>query len=384
MGHALYFEEIMKKTLLNVSVLLVTIILSLAAAEGLIRLFVNPIDFLKPEVVIDDILGYRITANSAGYDDWGFRNKGVPEKVDIITIGDSQTFGDGAPFENSWPRVLSRISGKTVYDLSLGGYGPPQYLYLLKEKALKLKPSIMVLGLYCGNDFFNSCEMVYGYEYWQDYIGKEVSFEPLSYLTADIVSNETIFLCSFRYWLSHYSMLYRLGSSVKVQIKRRLKNRDFRNFQEFNQLNADNNIQTGFKSLTRLEQINYEDNNIQKGYDITLTLLDEMKAVCDRNGIKLIALMIPTKELVYEEYFQDSEGVEAIEVLKKIIDYEYKWRGRITSYLDEKDIAIVDPMNDLRNVLKKERVYHEIVDDHPNARGYQVIAQSVVKAGVID
>ena len=383
LGHSLYFEEIMKKTLLNVSVLLVAIILSIAAAEGLIRLFVDPIDFLKPEIVKDEVLGYRITANSAGHDAWGFRNKKVPAKADIVTIGDSQTYGDGAPFENSWPRQLQRISGQTVYNLSLGGYGPPQYLHLLKEKATKLKPSHLILGLYCGNDFLNSCEMVYGYEYWRNYIGKEVSFEPLSYLTADIVSSETIFLGSFRYWISHQSMLYRLGSLIAVQITRRAKREEFKNYPEFNQLYSDSHIRTGFKSQTRLEQINYEDSNIQKGYDITLTLLDEMKAVCEQNGIVLTALLIPTKELVYEEYIMDREGVEALEVVKKIIEYEYLWRGRIIPYLDEKGIAVVDPLNDLREVLKKERVYHEIVDDHPNARGYRVIAESIVDAGVI-
>ena len=31
----------------------------------------------------------------------------------------------------AWAKVLARLTGKNVYNLAMGGYGPNQYYYLL-------------------------------------------------------------------------------------------------------------------------------------------------------------------------------------------------------------------------------------------------------------
>ncbi len=51
--------------------------------------------------------------------------------------------------------MLSRLTGKNVYNLALGGYGPNQYYYLLQTKAFGLKPATIIGGLYMGEDFDN-------------------------------------------------------------------------------------------------------------------------------------------------------------------------------------------------------------------------------------
>ena len=56
---------------------------------------------------------------------------------------------------------------KKVYNLSLGGYGQVQYYYLLKNKAFKLNPFLIIVGFYYSNDLSNVFNIVYTRNYWE-------------------------------------------------------------------------------------------------------------------------------------------------------------------------------------------------------------------------
>jgi hypothetical protein len=43
-----------------------------------------------------------------------------------VGSGDSHTFGNTATMNDSWPSVVARVTGREVYNLGLGGYGPNQ------------------------------------------------------------------------------------------------------------------------------------------------------------------------------------------------------------------------------------------------------------------
>ena len=38
----------------------------------------------------------------------GFRNAGVPNRAEVVAIGDSHTFGTGTPWPEVWPTRLAR------------------------------------------------------------------------------------------------------------------------------------------------------------------------------------------------------------------------------------------------------------------------------------
>src|SRR5262245_30568619 len=116
----------------NAIVVLVSLAVGLLGCEAAARLVLNPVDYLSVTTVPDDILGIRVAAGARGFDQWGFRNRGVPAAADIVAIGDSHTYGNTATMSDSWPYVVARATGRTVYNLGLGGYGPNQYYELLK------------------------------------------------------------------------------------------------------------------------------------------------------------------------------------------------------------------------------------------------------------
>jgi len=159
----------LKNILINLALFGVAVAVALLLAEFAARLVLNPADFVKLEVVHDDILGGVPSPSArAAFDHWGFRNPKVPETADIVAEGDSHTYGNTARMVDSWPYVLSRLSGRQVYNMGLGGYGPNQYFYLSKTKALTLKPKMIIWGLYMGDDFENAFSLTYGLDYWKD------------------------------------------------------------------------------------------------------------------------------------------------------------------------------------------------------------------------
>ena len=148
------------------SLAILTLILSLFVADLLLGVaaFVSPrvneVLSVVPRYFPDERLQLRPNPAYPDHDENGFRNPQVPETAQIVALGDSQTYGNGAEAEQAWPRVLEELSERTVYNMAFGGYGPVQSL-MLWDQASALKPEIIIEGLYSGNDLFDSYHMIH-------------------------------------------------------------------------------------------------------------------------------------------------------------------------------------------------------------------------------
>src|SRR6266481_9976796 len=213
----------LRNFLINLSLFAVAIGVALLLAEFAARMVLNPSDFLKLDVVGDKVLGAVPSKSAlAAFDRWGFRNPKVPETAEIVAVGDSHTYGNTARMVDSWPYVLGRLSGRQVYNMGLGGYGPNQYFYLSKTKALALKPKMIIWGLYMGDDFENAFSITYGLDYW-----KYLRILPPQKVEANIWEgppSETG-VRKIRVWLSRHSVIYQLvfhwgfGGRIKGNIQ---------------------------------------------------------------------------------------------------------------------------------------------------------------------
>src|SRR5690349_5703631 len=137
----------------NSGVLLLTVAIGLVLWEVGSRLVLTPADSRSVGMVLDPVYGASPAPPvRAGFDALGFRNRSVPKTADVVAIGDSQTYGNAATMDDSWPYALGRMLGRNVYNMGLGGYGPNQYLEILKTKALPLKPQMVICGLSVTDD----------------------------------------------------------------------------------------------------------------------------------------------------------------------------------------------------------------------------------------
>ena len=83
----------------------------------------------------------------------GFRNLSILPQYDIVAVGDSFVAGSNVSDDQTWPALLAQATGKTIYNLGVGGSGPPTYMSNFAYFGLDLKPRLALFMIYEGNDF---------------------------------------------------------------------------------------------------------------------------------------------------------------------------------------------------------------------------------------
>lgn len=102
-----------------------------------------------------DIPTLEYEANGIEYqiNQLGFRGEDpVPDQVDIVALGDSNTFGVGT--QQPWPEHLSDLMEKSVLNLGMGGTDPPKHVYPLIAYGLTRTPEFVIEAYFEGNDLY--------------------------------------------------------------------------------------------------------------------------------------------------------------------------------------------------------------------------------------
>ena len=373
----------LKKFLVNLIVLMVSVGIGLVVCEFASRLFLNASDFLSLEVVGDPILGWVPSPSAmAGFDKWGFRNGKVPEGADIVAVGDSHTYGNTARMMDSWPYVLGRATGRQVYNMGLGGYGPNQYFYLTKTRALQLKPKVIVWGLYMGDDFDNAYEITYGLDYWASL--RELKAQNVKANITETPETDT-YMKRMRVWLSRHSVVYQLlfhsgfGGRVQGEVQIRNASQLYPGVAT-SLIIPDKNIQEAFRPKGLLKGLDQQDPRVREGMRITYKLIKDTDEICKQNGIQFVVVVIPTKEMVFSEYLEHNTQIPLGDVISKLIANERLAESETFSVLRENNIQYVYPLAKLKNSVGQGLYARTASDMHPNKNGYQIIGASVADA----
>ena len=364
------------KFLTKLILTLISVVFGLLLAEGVARIFLDPIDYLKPRKIEDEILGFKLGPNSGGHDSWGYRNRSVPDRADIVAIGDSHTYGISAKASDTWPSLLEKLSREKTYNLSLPGYGPVEYYYLLKNKAFDLEPSVVVVGVYFGNDLLDTYKSVYNNEYWKHL--RRTGFQ-----SDEIVNKKKVDRDKFSYKLRHFlpgnSVVYRIISSSVIgnelrQLRRIYQGEDIIMFEQKRY-----NIQTGFMPTVRLKALNLELAHVREGLRISLDLIDKMNMVCKEKNTEFLVVLIPTKESVYSDFIGNNSSLPNTEIIDELLANENEVRKLVINHLDNNDIAFVSVVDALRGRTRYEQLYPTNFGTHSNKNGYRIIAKSVAQ-----
>lgn len=367
------FPSHMNKYMMNILLILLSLFISLLIAEGAARLVYDPIDFLKPLTVRDEVLRYRIEPGSGAHDGWGFRNRSVPKRADIVAIGDSHTYGISASASSSWPSQLGSISGKHVYNISLGGYGPAEYLLLMKDKALKLNPDLIIAGFYLGNDLKDSFAAVYSVPIWQEMRDPEVT-SSLPGSSMDVKNSDSVSLGD---WLSERSVLYRLVSSSFIGDNLRQRRRISRGEEIIMLSDDEHGISTGLTPERRLRALDADNPEVMEGLRLSLELFNRMNMLAREHGKGFLVVIIPTKESVFAVFIEGSDELSASEKIGRLIVSERRINGIVKQYFAEHGIDYVDVLESLRKGAYTEQIYPGNFGGHTNKNGYRIIAETV-------
>lgn len=332
-------------------------------------------DLLQITPVADERLRHRLEPFDAGTDEWGFRNTRRPDSAEIVAIGDSWTWGHNTTASASWPTQLGHILGKSTYNLSLGGYGPLQYLYLMRRYAISLRPKTIVVGLYLGNDVEDAYLLGTGLKYWSEFRG---ALSPTS-LPLGVPDHPSI-LGKFGKLLSRNVITYDL---IRAAYRRTLEtpnswlwkkaNRDdvfiFESERDY--------LSTAFETEKQLKNYDWEKPEFQAGLRILLEALGKMNEEAALAGIAIVVAVFPTKESVYRDALLERPDLAGHPKIESVISTEDHLEAALIRFFEDRHIAYVLTRESLQNALKRERLFPNHWDSHPNDRGYQTIAQTV-------
>jgi len=272
----------------------------------------------------------------------GFRNAAVPVVADIVTIGDSMTYGNNAVMLKNWPSWMKAHLPRdniSVYNMSTGGWAAIQYLDML-EYAASFRPHVVIVAFYTGNDPVESFQMVHGNEHWSWLMDtRDISMEGLP----------------------EFSM--RVPETEKWHVKFR------------------DGVSTVFTPQLR-DISNTDHPAVDAGYEIMSVVAGKISERARELGIKVLFTIIPTKELVYNDKVM-AEGLDAPVAYKQLVDHESSRITRLSGTLESLPgaayVDVIKPMQ--RAALNNVGLYVDnTLSGHPDEDGYRVIGQSVAAA----
>jgi hypothetical protein len=308
----------------------------------------------------------------------GFRNREVPSSADIVAIGDSHTYGNTAKMEDSWPYVLGNLTGRRVYNMGLGGYGPNQYFAVFTRKALGLKPRVIICGLYMGDDFENAFLITYGLDYWaylRELPSDKVNFDIWEAPPAPTWHKR------MRLWLSRHSVTYQLivHGPLAARTKGELQIRNAAQlYPSATTLSVpEKNILEAFLPKEILRRLDQNSSSVREGMRITFRLLKEMQNLSVQNSIQFIVVVIPTKEMVFADYLDGNSTIPLSDVIQKLLANERVAREKVFAFFDNSNIQYVDTLPALRRATHQQLYARLATDMHPNRNGYRVIAEAI-------
>ena len=372
------------------------ILIGLGVAEAALRLVEKTrLGNRAAPMVSDPLLGNRLVPNTAGHDANGFRNDAIRPRVDIVTLGDSQTWGVNVQSVDSWPRQLERLSGTLVYNMGVGGYGPVQY-WALTDKALEFSPQTVVVGLYLGNDVYDAYALVYANDAYADLRAKPAGDE----MRIDTIKTKSDFFwdeektfhnnygrsspSGWSLWLREHSAIGRLlnrdglwpgATDVDYEIDRAW----VRTHSDHGAICEDAQVRTVFTTAYRLTGLNLDEPRIAEGLRITKEVLSRAHQKVTGKGAKFLVLVIPTKESVYAELMQrEGRSTGAYQLL---VEMENRARNDLLSFCAQKGLVCVDALPNLRSAIaRRQQIYPSSTESHPNANGYGILAGIVNNA----
>src|SRR4030095_10174267 len=346
---------------------------------------------IEDKLINDPVLGFRLAPYTLGHDANGFRNDSVPQHADVVVLGDSQTWGVNAERQDAWPQQLSKLSGRSAYNMGMGGFGPAQYKALLPQ-ALRLSPKIIVVGFYFGNDIYDAYHMAYQFEahrYLRSGAAGDLSVDTVGDKSNLFWNEEKQFHATFgrtslaglSLWLREHLAIGRLLN--RTHLWPGAKDVDYEIDKSWAGLHPDRGAicdlpgqETVFTTAYRLAGLDLDEPRIAEGLRISQELLSQMQIETEANHTKLIVLLLPTKETVYARAQNRKLKLDA--TYQKLVDMEARIRAAIIFTCQNKHISYVDALPQLTAALDHgERLYPTTTESHPNARGYFVIASAV-------
>jgi lysophospholipase L1-like esterase len=299
---------------------------------------------------VDDLRKLKTdpSASTAGFwhapvrfDAWGFRNTTPwPERVDIITVGDSVTYGLTVNDEQAWPALLERaLAPQHVLNLGLVGAAPQQYLRVYETFGAQLSPKVLLVGLFLGNDLtdalnFHAWWRAKSHKSFIDFLLKRDRMGANGWL------QKSYLYMSLKDLYAAYKGGRILGKTVQLTDGGQL-----------------------YLNPTQLEKQAAVGSPGQPAFALVLHTLEHLCTLATQQQTHCLVLIVPDREQVYLPILGDAAVNLAAPLLPE---------------LENRGIASLDLGPHFRQRAAAGETLFWEEDGHPNVRGYALIAEVVL------
>ncbi len=306
-----------------------------------------------------------IRTNSLGYR--GKELSPANTRVRVLALGDSFTFGWGVNDEDTYPERLetqlrSRIPDRDIEVINggfAGGYSPDTYYLYLKTEGEALKPDLIIVGFFIGNDIDHP-------------MGLEHEWTSVDANGFPLAIQNRFFEVKDNLWISKVAPLrYRIpvltqshlfqGAVHSFERAEEFALKVARRISGLAHLSAtDNNASVPFiyrKVYT--ERTNTAVSKVQK-------LFLEMTRISTNRGIPILFAMFPAREQMFDAPFDDAAAQ---------LD---KPQAIFSRFFQEHRIAYVDLLESFREASKSKNFYYQL-DSHWNSDGNILAAKLIAE-----
>lgn len=279
----------------------------------------------------------------------GLRDGEVVEngRKKVLILGDSFTFGYGVENNETYAEVLEKKLNGSVDVINAGyasGYSTDTEYVYLKNHGLKLKPDVVILGFFIGNDAAD----INANEWDVDNKGEIKKVRSITYYIDDY--NRLRVFGLEKSWYYDYNVYLTQNSHAYTFFKNRLKH-----------------IKESFETADNTIYNNEHDENMSISINKTKELIIKMYNITNKNNASFLVLFIPSKEQVY--------GAKIYDKKHNLLDLD----GINIEFLDffaKNNIKVLY----LLPYMRYEKGIFFDVDPHWNRKGHELAASIIFES----
>jgi hypothetical protein len=297
-----------------------------------------------------------VQINSAGMRDREHHKNKPGGTKRILVLGDSFTSGLEVNADEVFTRVIQNLVPHEweILNFGINGFGPTQYLLLLKQRAIHYQPDVVIVVVYVGNDFDDvggALDWIRGYH------------RPRARLDND----EQLMIENIPVPESAQHARTAMKSSSRVSFKSHLVNfvrKQLKNKRELENMPEEVRL---FRKNPSVQ--------MSQAFTLMREVVNETARFSQSHGAEFVVVIAPTIVQVYDTKYWSmiKEGYALREE-----DYDLQLPNKfIQQVASDLDIRVLDLTPLLRSVASKGKLLYYPKNRHWNRAGHSVVGHAI-------
>lgn len=285
----------------------------------------------------------------------GFCNpadKGQRAQADVVFIGDSFTFCTGVEPADTAAHYVEKDGGFSTYNLGVPGVGLHEYVELLRLYGLALKPRVVVMNIYEGNDLRDAARYE---EFLKSGEDRREGENRLHALLSHSYAVSLLYAAGE--WVSEDIGAW-FGDDVNYRYTGRSEDRVVA-------MNVANNDKSEVRYAARLKEGTVS-------IDLWARPLSDFKALADSAGFVPLVVYTPAMHTAYDATFED-EHVGAL--VRNMGEKQRQWLAAKTTELG---IAYLDLTEAFQKAAREGPLTHFPANVHLTPFGHRVVSDPLI------